>query len=631
MREIKILETTLRDGSYTVNNQFNREETSVISSTLEEIGFEYIEIGPGIGLNAQVRTEIRPAFNDVEYIESAKRAVNKAKIGMFFIPEVGNIEDLKQARRAGLDFVRVGINITNYKKAFEYLEYANELGFITTLNLMKSYVVDAVQFAKISKECFENGASIVYLVDSAGGMLPEEVREYITEAKEAAPDIVMGFHGHNNLSLVMANTLQAIKSGAEFVDSTIRGMGRSSGNAITEKLVLLLERNGYEHHIKLEKLFELSEKIILPYTSQKHETSSDYISGFAQFHSSYLSSIKKMANKYNINKNKLIIEYSKIDKVNMQEDKLEEIAKKIKGKISNSYNNFNITSRISYKKNEEEQLKALNKKFIELKNKYDSLVYFNLTQSYEGEDKVKLSPVIHSVKDLVFGSVEFNNLNSINDNFFSKLSSVDGYLVDDRLMEGDTKAFTFEYDSNCNFYYYNDAKLMAETIYNYVKFIINLKMKNTSKICLFLDIYDEVQEILEYLFKLISVEIVNKSGQADIFIAGKNYIDQRQITKNLQWLILTVPGKLDPDIASRNRKIKLIRLDMKNEIFSKIIKFRNYEKLFKETYGMKKINGKFYCSGGYIGRIGTTVVDNIHNISRKYGFSNGDGSIDYYN
>ena len=85
---LSILETTLRDGSYTINYQFNAHDTEMIVGILDDIGFEYIEIGAGVGLNAKKVSKIEPASSDEEYIIHAKKASNKSKIGMFLSQEL---------------------------------------------------------------------------------------------------------------------------------------------------------------------------------------------------------------------------------------------------------------------------------------------------------------------------------------------------------------------------------------------------------------------------------------------------------------------------------------------------------------------------------------------------------------
>ena len=346
---LSILETTLRDGSYTINYQFNAHDTEMIVGILDDIGFEYIEIGAGVGLNAKKVSKIEPASSDEEYIIHAKKASNKSKIGMFFIPGIGDNEHMKMARDNGLDFVRCGDDISSYENTFKYIEYAKKLGFFVTVNLIKSYAVKANEFANIANDIFKTGADVIYLVDSAGGMLPSEVKSYIEETLEINPQIKLGFHGHNNLDLAVSNSLVAIESGVCFVDTSIRGMGRSSGNASTEKMILILDRMGFNLNIDLKKLFSLSDNVIRPLLRDKTESITDYILGYSQFHSSHLDLVEKVSQEYDLDVNQLIVEYAKFDKITIDEKMLRDIALTVNKK---KHYNYNIKSEVNYKVDE---------------------------------------------------------------------------------------------------------------------------------------------------------------------------------------------------------------------------------------------------------------------------------------
>src|SRR5438270_12371293 len=98
----EILEVTLRDGSYLIDFQFTAEDTATIAAALESIGFRWIEVGHGLGLNASKSGKGVAAGTDEEYLEAAAQAVKQAKWGMFFIPGIGGEEDLRLAARYGM-------------------------------------------------------------------------------------------------------------------------------------------------------------------------------------------------------------------------------------------------------------------------------------------------------------------------------------------------------------------------------------------------------------------------------------------------------------------------------------------------------------------------------------------------
>ena len=92
--DIRLLETTLRDGSYAVDFKFTPKDTAQIASALEEIGFELIEIGHGLGLHAKEMDKGDAAADDIDYLEAAASVLKKAQFGMFCIPGIARLEDM---------------------------------------------------------------------------------------------------------------------------------------------------------------------------------------------------------------------------------------------------------------------------------------------------------------------------------------------------------------------------------------------------------------------------------------------------------------------------------------------------------------------------------------------------------
>src|ERR1700674_3580777 len=118
---VEILECTLRDGSYAVDFKFTENDTAVLAGVLGRLGFRWIEVGHGLGLGAGKAGKGAMPAPDERLIEAAKRAAPGAQIGCFFIPGIGTADQLKSARQAGLDFVRVGYNAPEIEDAFPYL------------------------------------------------------------------------------------------------------------------------------------------------------------------------------------------------------------------------------------------------------------------------------------------------------------------------------------------------------------------------------------------------------------------------------------------------------------------------------------------------------------------------------
>lgn len=329
MSRIKILETTLRDGSYAINFTFTSADTAIICKQLEDAGFEYIEIGHGVGLNASNIGYGNAAQTDEEYMIAAKSALTKAQYGMFCIPGIARLEDIDLASKHNMGFIRIGTNVTEVPSSEKFVERAKEYGMFVAANFMKSYAMSPSEFAEQVKLSEKYGADMVYIVDSAGGMFPEDIRSYY-DAIRKVTDIPIGFHGHNNLELAVSNSIAAIEMGIEFIDSSLQGLGRSSGNACTEALVAALQKRGFDIGIDLLKTLEIGHTYVQPLITMPGRMPLDIVSGYAEFHSSYMNYIQKYSAKYQVNPANLIIELCKVDKVNLDEEILDQIARGIK-------------------------------------------------------------------------------------------------------------------------------------------------------------------------------------------------------------------------------------------------------------------------------------------------------------
>ena len=328
---ISIVENTLRDGSYTLDFQMSKEQTRDVTGGLSRLGFKIIEVGHGLGLGAYNNPKTGFAKeNDSDYILAAKEAAGDAKISAFFIPGIGKMEDIKNAADLGLDFIRIGINVNEYDKCQEYVQYAKELGLTTGVNLMKSYAVKSYEFSKIVESIDSwNLADVIYLVDSAGCMTPDEVDQYLSKTSENC-QTQLGFHGHNNLSLAAINTIQAVKSGATYIDTCVRGMGRSAGNAQTEIVIILLQKLGFFNEINIYDLYDFANTVVVPMMARPQGMTDDEIHiGYSKFHSSYSPLINSVVDKYSIDSKKLIKIASDINCLNPTIELFDKIGKEL--------------------------------------------------------------------------------------------------------------------------------------------------------------------------------------------------------------------------------------------------------------------------------------------------------------
>ncbi len=263
---------------------------------------------------------------DERLIEAAKRAAPNAQIGCFFIPGIGTADQLKSARAAGLDFVRIGYNAPEIEDAFPYLTLARELGLKPCLNFMKTYGISASAFGEKARAGETAGAEIVYCVDSAGSMFPEDVRKYMSEARDRCQRD-LGFHGHSNLQFAVANSVEAVRCGTSFIDTTLYGLGRSAGNVPTEIAVAVFNNLGIETGIDLFDVMDAAEEFMGPLMSQMQLYDMMSVAmGCSQFHSSFLPKVAAAARKHGVELRRLVVAMGKLDSVNLDEDSLNRVA-----------------------------------------------------------------------------------------------------------------------------------------------------------------------------------------------------------------------------------------------------------------------------------------------------------------
>lgn len=326
---MKLLECTIRDGGYAIDFQWPPEEITEIVRGLAAAGFEYIEVGHGLGLGAS-KTTTPARCSDDEMAALAVAAKGRARIGAFFIPGVGTADDLRGFREAGGDFVRVGTDVSKSESAWEFVALAATLGFEVFYNFMKSYAAAPFELLQRAMPIVDRGATVVTVVDSAGGMLPDQVAAYV-EVLKAGLHADIGFHGHNNLLLANANSLAAVQAGAAVIDTTLLGMGRGGGNAQTETMLVILDKAGYPTGISPLEVARIAERFVSAKPARlKGANELELIYGFALFHSGFTKRVQDVAAAYGVAYQELILEVSRYAKEDPSQALIEEVASQLR-------------------------------------------------------------------------------------------------------------------------------------------------------------------------------------------------------------------------------------------------------------------------------------------------------------
>ncbi|MFF2591807.1 4-hydroxy-2-oxovalerate aldolase [Priestia megaterium] len=323
---IKITEVSLRDGSHVVKHQFTEAQVKSITKALDDAGMHYIEVSHGDGLGGSTLQYGKSLVDEMKLIEAAVEEAKQATVAVLLIPGIGTVHELKQANSLGAGLVRVATHVTEADVSAQHIEYARKLGMETFGFLMMAHSAPVEKLVEQAKLMESYGAQGVYITDSAGALLPHEVRERVRALRNSL-QVEVGFHAHNNLSLAVANTLAAIEEGATRIDGSVRCLGAGAGNTQTEALIAVLNRLGIDVGIDLYKIMDLAEEVVGPILPGSQEIRKGSLAmGYAGVYSSFLLHAERAAKRFNLDSRDILLELGKRKAVGGQEDMILDVA-----------------------------------------------------------------------------------------------------------------------------------------------------------------------------------------------------------------------------------------------------------------------------------------------------------------
>ncbi|MBZ6486627.1 4-hydroxy-2-oxovalerate aldolase [Priestia aryabhattai] len=323
---IKITEVSLRDGSHVVKHQFTEAQVKSVAKALDDAGMHYIEVSHGDGLGGSTLQYGKSLVDEMKLIEAAVEEAKQATVAVLLIPGIGTVHELKQANSLGAGLVRVATHVTEADVSAQHIEYARKLGMETFGFLMMAHSAPVEKLVEQAKLMESYGAQGVYITDSAGALLPHEVRERVRALRQSL-QVEVGFHAHNNLSLAVANTLAAIEEGATRIDGSVRCLGAGAGNTQTEALIAVLNRLGIDVGIDLYKIMDLAEEVVGPILPGSQEIRKGSLAmGYAGVYSSFLLHAERAAKRFNLDSRDVLLELGKRKAVGGQEDMILDVA-----------------------------------------------------------------------------------------------------------------------------------------------------------------------------------------------------------------------------------------------------------------------------------------------------------------
>ena len=289
-----------------------------------------MEVGHGNGLGASSLQLGKSLHSDKEVLRVARNCLKNTKLGIHIIPGFGCIDrDLRLGVDEGVDVVRVASHCTEADTTKNHILYARQAGCEVYGVLMMSHMAPAEKLLEEAKKMESYGAQGIIVMDSAGFYLMDDVRRRISLLVENL-DISVGFHGHNNMGLAVANSLVAVEAGATIIDGTICGFGAGAGNTPLEIIVAVLKRSKYDININLDKILDAAEAVSQTFVKEYPKVSPlSLVSGLTGVFSGFAKPVEKAANEFNVNSRDIFYELAKIKVVAGQEDLIIEVAKKL--------------------------------------------------------------------------------------------------------------------------------------------------------------------------------------------------------------------------------------------------------------------------------------------------------------
>lgn len=327
--KLHVVDVTLRDGSHAMKHSFTEEQVRAVARGLDQAGVEYFEVAHGDGLGGSSLQYGFSAVDEMKLIAAAAEECKQAKISVLLLPGIGIKEDLEEAVKAGAKMVRVATHVTEADVAKQHIELGRNLGLKTVGFLMMAHMAPVEKLVEQAKLFESYGAEVVYAVDSAGALLPHEVRERIAALRQNL-SCEIGFHAHNNLSLAMANTIAAVEEGAAYIDGSLRCLGAGSGNTQTEVMVAVFDRLGYKTGIDLYQIMDVANDVVAKFMQRPQEiTGSSLIMGYSGVYSSFLLHTQDAAKRFNVDERDILVELGRRKAVGGQEDLIFEVAAEI--------------------------------------------------------------------------------------------------------------------------------------------------------------------------------------------------------------------------------------------------------------------------------------------------------------
>ncbi len=327
-KKITVHDMTLRDGMHPKRHLITLDQMKTIACALDAAGVPLIEVTHGDGLGGSSVNYGFPAHTDEEYLGAVIPLLKSAKVSALLIPGIGTVDHLAMAKDLGVHTMRVATHCTEADVSEQHIIAARKAGMDTVGFLMMAHMGEPALLVKQAKLMESYGANCLYITDSAGYMLPDDVKARVGAVRQALkPETELGFHGHHNLAMGIANSLAAIEVGANRIDAAAAGLGAGAGNTPMEVFVAVCDRMGIHTGVDVFKIQDVAEDLVVPIMDHIIRIDRDSLTlGYAGVYSSFLLFAKRAEKKYGVPAREILVELGRRGMVGGQEDMIEDTA-----------------------------------------------------------------------------------------------------------------------------------------------------------------------------------------------------------------------------------------------------------------------------------------------------------------
>lgn len=326
--KITVHDMSLRDGMHPKRHQITVEQMKSIARGMDEAGVPLIEVTHGDGLGGASVNYGFAAASDEEYLRAVIPEMKQAKVSALLLPGIGTVDHLRMAADCGVTTIRVATHCTEADVSEQHINLGRDMGLDTVGFLMMAHMIEPEKLLEQALLMESYGANCIYATDSAGYMLPDDVTARIALLREKLkPETEIGFHGHHNLSMGVANSIAAVAAGARRIDCACGGMGAGAGNTPMEVFVAVCNRMGIETGVDVFKISDVAEDLVTPIMDFPVRIDRNSLTlGYAGVYSSFLLFAQRAEKKYGISAREILLELGRQKMVGGQEDMIEDTA-----------------------------------------------------------------------------------------------------------------------------------------------------------------------------------------------------------------------------------------------------------------------------------------------------------------